>query len=94
MYKRQSITDGKPKLLHTPGRIYLLNEQTLSGNHEITIYEVIPDRGELEKVFIGGTRRADVGGIWFHTDETADMVLNIGGGSLVGLDLALPAAEQ
>ena len=89
-----SIMNGTPSLMQISGRIYILNEQTFSSNHEITIYEVIPDNGELEKVFVGGSRRADTGGTWFHTDDMAEMVLNIGGGSLVGMKQTISAEEQ
>jgi len=89
-----SLMDGTPYLLQISRRIYILNEQTLSSNREITIYEVFPDKGELEKAFIGGSRRANAGYTWFYYDDTGEMVLIIGSGSLVGLNLAFSAEDQ
>jgi len=89
-----SLMDGTPNLMQISRRIFILNEQTLSSNREITIYEVFPEKGELEKVFIGGSRRANAGYTWYHYNDTGEMVLNIGGTSLVGLNLAFSAVEQ
>jgi hypothetical protein len=86
--------DGTPNLMQISRRIFILNEQILSNNREVTIYEVIPETGELEKVFIGGSRRANAGYTWYHYNDTGEMVLNIGGTSLVGLNLAFSAVEQ
>jgi hypothetical protein len=89
-----SLLDGTLKLMQISRLIFILNEQTLSNNRVITIYEVIPEKGELEKVFIGGSRRANAGYTWYHYNDTGEMVVNIGGSSLVGLNLAFSGVEQ
>ncbi len=89
-----SLIYGTPSLIQISRRIFILNEQNLSSNREITIFEVIPDKNELEKVFIGGSRRPDIGSTWFHYDNTAELLVNIGGGSLVGLNLFSSVVEH
>lgn len=88
-----SITVGVPTLFQYIDRIFILNEHTLTNRREITLYEVGIESGEMKKVFVGGSRRVDIRGTWVYNNDNADMVININGGSIVGVNLALPTAD-
>jgi hypothetical protein len=84
---RRSLT-GRPRLLESEGRVYLIDDGTTRSAGLITLYEVDLLSGNLTRIFVGGTRTPARNETWLLAGSDGRLFLNIGGGHLLALDLA------
>ena len=84
--------DGTPRLLASAGRVYLLADGSGTSAGLMTLYEVDLESGNLVSLFVGGTRSPARNETWLLTGAGGRLYLNIGGGHLVALDLAMARA--
>lgn len=77
---------GRPHLFLAGERPYLLSEQNDNGWGLSTLYVINSDDAALTLIFSGGTRQPISGRTWAHASGPNQILLNIGGGSVVSLD--------
>jgi len=91
-YARQ--VNGRPNLFLVGERPYLLTQDDRSGASYLSLYAIDLDDASLNHIFTGGTRSPISGNNWAL--PAGDLILiQVGGGSMVGLDpKAAEAAVQ
>jgi len=97
---QRSYTDllqGQLHLFKLGGQSYLMSLMKTSAadvyafntSSVITIYSIDVDNGDLTWIFSGGTRHPDPDDFTLHPIDDQHILINIGGTSLVSLDLSL-----
>jgi hypothetical protein len=78
---------GTPSLRTVAGRPYLVAVDATNSAGSVFVYAIDVEQASLAHIFSGGTRtaRVDLNGI--HQLDSGKLLLNIGGGHLVCLDL-------
>lgn len=82
-----SLPAGSIKLMLAGRRVYLLLLADSSGSGKALIYALDFESGRLNQIFTGGTRTPRPQDTWFLNGSGDIVYLNIGGGSLVAIDL-------
>lgn len=85
---------GRPTLLSVDERPYLAIHDISSDAGSISIFAIDPELAGLTHLFTGGTRTPAAGQTSFHSAGEARLLINIGGGHLVALDLDSAAAAM
>jgi len=80
---------GEPHLQVVSGRVYLLLNDY---GGELAVFAVDTVAATLTRIFIGGTRSPQRTETWVSPMGAGRMLINIGGGSLVALDLVTAVA--
>lgn len=78
----EAFISGSIQLIEENGRIYLLNDE----DGDLTLYAVDLDNAALSPIFVGGTRASDGEDSWMVSAEDY-LIISIGGGNMVALDL-------
>jgi murein DD-endopeptidase MepM/ murein hydrolase activator NlpD len=87
-----ALPAGDLRLTLIQDAAYLLVDDSTSPSHQIYVYAIGLADGELFHLFTGGTRAALAGEVWFYASETGQLIIHLGGGSLVALDPAMARA--
>ena len=80
------VVPGQVRLLAQDGRVYLLSQDHLLPTNELSVLAVDIDTAELTRLFTGGTRSAQPEDTWAFAVADDRLIINIGGGSMAGLD--------
>jgi hypothetical protein len=68
--------------------VYLLAQDSTSSSSQVTLLAIDLDTGKLTRIFTGGTRRPLSKDTWVFAVDSDHVLLNIGGGHTLALDVA------
>jgi outer membrane protein assembly factor BamB len=88
----RSLEAESPQLLLHDDRPYLLLQSGSNMSVHLDLYAIDQESSALRHIFTGGTRQPLVGGNWAVSINDDLLLINIGGGSMVALDVATAVA--
>jgi hypothetical protein len=82
------VIRGQQSLAALGERVYLLAQDETSSSSQVTLLAIDVDTARLTRIFTGGTRRPLSRDTWVFAVDNDHILLNVGGGHTVALDVA------
>ena len=87
-----NVSQGEPHLQVVNGRVYLLLQSRADYGRDLAVLSVDTSTAALTRILIGGTRNPQPTERWVSPMGAGRILINIGGGSMVALDLVTALA--
>jgi hypothetical protein len=81
-----ALPPGNLQLTVLEGSVYLSVVNMTSPSRQLYLYAVDHENGDLQHLFTGGTRSAGGDEVWVYPLEKGQLLIHLGGGSLVAFD--------